>query len=166
MRRMLGNQDRKRVGKIGRQEEWQKIREQNEIKKEYLWGYRRYRRQAERLEGQLEELRLGQMPPCVTLSDMPGARCRKDLSDYVARLEELTERIIKARKNAVEKFSEAQGQIERMEDENEKTVLTLRYLRDYSWEKVYKEMNYRYQHIHRIHAKALKNFKIKKDVIE
>lgn len=166
MYRMSENQDRKQVGKIGRLEEGQNIREQNERKKEYLWGYRRYRQQAQRLEGQLEELRLGQLSPCLKLSDMPGAHCQKDLSDYIVRRDELAEKIIKARKTAVEKFSEVQERIEQMEDENEKTVLTLRYLRDYSWEKIYKEMKYSYQHIHRIHAKALKNFKIKKDVIE
>lgn len=160
MRRTPGNQDGKQVGKIGRQEDGQKIREQNEIKKEYLWGYRRYRRQAERLEGQLEELRLGQLSPRLELSDMPGAHCRKDLSDYIARRDELTEKIIKARKTAVEKFSEVQERIEQMEDENEKTVLTLRYLRDYNWEKICIALNYSWRQIHYIHSKGLEHFRL------
>lgn len=160
MYRMSENQDRKQVGKITRLEEGQKIREQNERKKEYLWGYRRYRQQAQRLEGQLEELYLGQLSPCLKLSDMPRAHCQKDLSDYIVRRDELAEKIIKARKTAVEKFSEVQERIEQMEDENEKTVLTLRYLRDYNWEKICITLNYSWRQIHYIHSRGLEHFRL------
>ena len=48
--------------------------------------------------------------------------------------------------------------IEAMEDEREKDLLTYRYIRGMKWEKICTEMKHSWQHIHRIHAKALKNF--------
>ena len=91
---------------------------------------------------------------------MPKAHNKKDLSDYMVRREELIDKIIKARKNAVEKFSEVQNRIEQMEDEIEKTLLTLRYLRNYNWEKICEEIQYSYKQVHRIHLKALQNFRL------
>ncbi len=162
MRCETKKQDRKRVGNIGQQTEKQEqeIKKQNEEKKEYLSGYQKYKKKAERLREQMEELCIGKLYPSLKLSGLPTARCQKDLSDYIVRRDELAAGIIEARKIAIEKFSRVQERIEEMEDENEKMVLTLRYLRDYSWEKINKEMSYSYQHIHRIHAKALKNFKL------
>ena len=142
------------------------IRKQNEEKKEYLLSYKRYKQKASRLQEQLEEIRLGKMFPGLIVSDMPSAHSQKDLSDYMVKYDNLVTRIIKARKQAVERFSEVQQQIEQMVNENEKTVLTLRYLRGYSWEKVYEKMGYSRQQTHRIHAKALKNFEFCKDGIE
>lgn len=136
----------------------QELQKKNEEKKEYLLSYKRYKQRANRLQEQLEELRLGKMFPGLMLSDMPSAHSQKDLSDYMIKYDDLLIRITKARKQAVERFSEVQQQIESMENENEKTVLTLRYLRGYSWEKVYEKIGYSKQQTHRIHAKALKNF--------
>ena len=48
--------------------------------------------------------------------------------------------------------------IEAMGDEREKDLLTYRYIRGMKWEKICTEMKHSWQHIHRIHAKALKNF--------
>ena len=152
--------DRKQVSDIEQLTEKQKqeIRQQNEEKKEYLSSYKKYKQKAKRLEEQLEELRLGEMSPCLVQSDMPGAHNQKDLSDYIVRRDGLIEKIVKARKAAIERFSEVQRQIEQMEDENEKTVLTLRYLRNYSWEKICIELDYSWRQIHYIHSRALEHF--------
>lgn len=96
------------------------------------------------------------------LSDMPKAKNKKDLSDYIVQCEELENRIIISRKRAIERFSEVQRQIELLEDENEKTVLTLRYLRNYNWEKICEWVMYSWKQVHRIHLKALQNFELKK----
>ena len=133
----------------------QGLRRQNEEKKEYLLSYKKYRQQADRLQEQLNELRLGKMLPGLILADMSSAHSQKDLSDYMVKYDNLAGRIIKARKQAIERFSEVQQQIEKMENENEKTVLTLRYLRGHSWEKICNEIEYSWKQVHRIYASAL-----------
>lgn len=134
--------------------------QENEKKKEYLQSYKMYKQKAKRLEEQLEELRLGKMLPSLVVSDMPSAHNQKDLSDYMAKYDELMSKIIKARKDAVVRFTEVQQQIELLEDENEKTVLTLRYLRNYEWEKICVQIKYSWRQVHYIHSRALEHFKM------
>lgn len=146
------------------EEQRKKRQQENEEKKEYLQSYKKYRQEARRLEEQLEELRLGKMFPSLIVSDMPGARNQRDLSDYMVQYDRIITNIIKARNDAIIRFSEVQQQIELLEDENEKTVLTLRYLRNYSWEKICVEVKYSWKQVHRIHSRALQNLKIKDDM--
>lgn len=145
-------------------EDRQDVQRQKEEKKEYLLGYRKYRQQAKRLEEQLAELKMGKALPKVILSGMPGAKNQKDLSDYIVRCDGLIGQIMEARKNALEQFADVQRQIESMEDETEKTLLTLRYLRNWKWNDIAFEIGVEWTHVHRIHGKALMHLKIEKRV--
>ena len=147
----------------GIEQQKQEHKNENEEKKEYLLSYKKYRQQADRLEEQLKEVKIGSIFPKHMLSDMPKAKNKKDLSDYIVQCEELENRIIISRQRAIERFSEVQRQIELLEDENEKTVLTLRYLRNYNWEKICEWVMYSWKQVHRIHLKALQNFELKKE---
>ncbi len=145
-------------------EDRQDVQRQKEEKKEYLLGYRKYRQQAKRLEEQLAELKMGKALPKMILSGMPGAKNQKDLSDYIVRCDGLIGQIMEARKNALEQFADVQRQIESMEDETEKTLLTLRYLRNWKWNDIAFEIGVEWTHVHRIHGKALMHLKIEKRV--
>lgn len=134
--------------------------EDNEAKKEYLKSYMPKQRAAKRIEEEIEELRLDKMLPSMTYDDMPHGSNMSDLSDYMVRLDELISKLIKARHERIDAYSKIFADIEKMEDEKEKDLLTYRYLRGYSWEKVCIVMNYSWKQIHRIHASALKNFKM------
>ena len=48
----------------------------------------------------------------------------------------------------------------RMQDETEKTVLRLRYIHWLRWEQIADRMGYGWTHVHRIHGRALTNFKM------
>ena len=135
-----------------------KRQQENEAKKEYLQSYKKYKQKAKRLEEQLEELRLGKMFPSMGMSDIPGARNQKDLSDYMVQYDRIETNIIKARKDAILRYEEVRQQIEQLEDENEKRVLTLRYLKSYGWERICVEMEYSWRQIHYIHSRALEHF--------
>ena len=50
--------------------------------------------------------------------------------------------------------------IERMESEKEKELLTYKYINNMDWNSICLKMGYSWQHVHRIHASALKNFKM------
>lgn len=131
---------------------------ENESKKEYLRSYIPAVGAARRLEEEIEQLRADKMAPALVMDDMPHAHDQKDLSDYAARLDELERKLIKARYERIDLYAEIFADIESLEDETEKTVLTYRYLRRYSWEKICVEMGYQWAQVHRIHARALKNF--------
>lgn len=133
---------------------------ENEIKKEYLGNYRNLTRQITRLENQIKELRWDKMCPIVTYDDMPKGSNQSDLSDYVARLDELQTECIKLRKEKLEVCQEIRGKIESMENEVEKDVLQYRYIEMLKWEAICIAIGYSWKQTHRIHARALSNFKM------
>lgn len=141
-------------------EQRKKLLQENEEKKAYLQGYKNLKQKIRRLEEQLEELRLGEMSPGLTISDMPSGHNQRDLSDYIVKYDRLFGQIIKAKNEAADRMNEIKQQIEMVSDENERTVLTLRYLRNYSWEKICVEMTYSWRQIHYIHSRALEHFKM------
>ena len=145
---------------MDKKEELKLKQQENEKKKEYLLSYKIFKNKAKRLEEQLTEIRLGKMLPSLIQSDMPSAHNQKDLSDYIVQCDTIITSILKARRDAVVRFSEIRQQIELLEDENEKTVLTLRYLRNYTWEKICVEMDYSWRQVHYIHSDALEHFEI------
>lgn len=136
-----------------------KEKTENEKKKEVLMSYQKEKRRVRRLEEQLEELRRNKMSPSVTNDGMPHGTDKKDLSDYAAKVDEIEQELVAARYSRICAFQEVQRRIEAMEDEIEKDLLTYRYLRNLSWVKIAVKMDYSWQHLHKIHARALSNFK-------
>lgn len=140
---------------------------ENEKKKEYLMSYQRAKRKVRRLERQLHELRLNKMGPSAINNDgMPRSSDMSDLSDYVAKLDEIERDIVTARYRRICTFQKIQRAIEAMEDEQEKDLLTYRYIDGLKWEEVAVKMGYSWQHIHKIHSRALKNLRIEQEAIE
>ena len=135
---------------------------QNEIeeKKEYLKGYEKAVRQMERSEVKINEMRLNRICPSVNNDGMPHAHNNNDLSGYAALLDEEERHYMKARYNRIKTCKEISDKIERMENEDEKDVLMYRYIKLMKWEDICVKMEYSWQHIHRIHKRALKNFKM------
>ena len=133
---------------------------ENEKKKEYLLGFQKISRQLARLENELAEIRLNKYCPSCISDGMPHASGCSDLSSYMAKVDELEKKILKKRYNRLQKQQEIRNRIERIEDENEKDVLTYRYLRGMKWEDIAVKMNIGYRHILRIHGKALEDFKM------
>lgn len=136
------------------------IKTENEKKKEYLWGYQKTKRQLERLEEELAELRLDKMCPSVIQDGMPHASGSGDLSGYAARVDALERKILKARYKRIQKFKEIRDRIERLEDENEKDVLVYRYIRGMKWEDIAVKTGYSWKQVHRFHSNALEDFKM------
>ena len=134
-------------------------KKENELKKEYLRSYIPMVKAAKRIEEEIEQLRLDKMFPSMVYDDMPHGNDQKDLSDYMARLDELEKQLIEARYQRITMYSRIFRDIELQEDETEKAVLVYRYLRGYSWEKVCVKMGYEWAQVHRLHARALNNFR-------
>ena len=91
---------------------------------------------------------------------MPHGSNQTDLSDYIVILDELMEGLKQERLNGAIQREKIERSIRTVPDENESEVLRLRYLKDKQWEEIALEMGYSWQHVHRIHGKALMNLVI------
>lgn len=140
--------------------------ETNELKKEYLNQYLECVRAVRRIESQIEELRLSIMCPSMRISDMPTAsNTQKDLSDYIVKENTLIDEMIKLRYKRIETYTDIFRRIEMIEKEDERAVLTLRYIKGLKWEEIAVNVHVEWAQVHRIHAKALKNFELPENMI-
>lgn len=131
-----------------------------EEKKEYLKSYEKAVRQMERSAEKIKEMRLGQIIPAADNDGMPHAHNATDLSGYAALLDAEERKYLKMRYKCVRLCKEITDRIERLEYDNEKDILLYRYVRRMSWEQIAVKMGYSWQWVHKIHARALQNFKI------
>lgn len=131
-----------------------------EEKKDYLRGYERAVRQMERINERINEMRSNRIGTGINYDGMPHTHNHSDLSDYAAMIDKEIRKCMKARYKRIMLFKEISDKIERMDNEDEKDVLTYRYIRLMKWEDICVKMKHSWQHTHRIHKKALENFKM------
>lgn len=134
---------------------------ENEAKKEYLWRYQAAVEACKRIELQKAELRLNRIMPATANDGMPHGNGTSDLSSYAAKLDEIEQKLFAEKYKRICVFQEITSAINDMEDETEKTLLTYRYIKRMKWEEIAVKMGYSWQHIHKIHARALRNFKMR-----
>lgn len=79
---------------------------------------------------------------------------------YIAILDEQIELLKVERLEKARCYQKIERQIKQMENEDEQEVLRLRYITGLKWEEVALKMNYSWKWIHKIHGRALQNFKI------
>lgn len=137
--------------------------EENELKKEYLNGYKYARMRAKRVAEQIQQLRLDTMFPCLQGDGMPRGSNQSDLSDYMERYDELMEELKKERLDAVEQYTDIHKAIKRMRDDEEKEILERKYLMRQTWETIAERIGCDRSTAIRKHGNALKNFEIPKD---
>lgn len=131
-----------------------------ELKKVYLRGYEKAKRQMERSELKIREMRLNRICPPVINDGMPHASSQNDLSGYAALLDQEEKRYMRYRYQRIMKCKEITDRIEQLSDEDEKDVLMYRYIKLMKWEDIAAKMSFSWRHTHKIHSRALKNFKM------
>lgn len=133
---------------------------QNEEKKMYLKRYSRAVRREQDILEEIQQLRESKMFPCVVNDGMPHATDCKDLSDYAAKLDGEIAKLKKQRLENIRIYSDIKRKIDVMENDDQKDVLNYRYIHCLKWEEICLKMRWSWSHTHRIHASALKNFKM------
>ena len=129
-------------------------------KKEYLKRYEKTVRKMERSEIKIRELRLNKIFPTALNDGMPHAKNQSDLSGYVALLDQ-EERVYKECKyQHIKICKEITDRIEQLDNEDEKDVLIFRYIELIKWHDIAVKMKVSQRQVHRIHSRALKNFKL------
>lgn len=137
------------------------IQEENQKKKEYLNGYRIARKKEQRIFDQIQTLRADKMfPGSQKITDMPKGTNQTDLSDYIARFDDLIHELYADRADAVKQYNKIYRDIKAVEDEREVAVLIYRYLDGERWENICCLMDLKWAQVHRIHSNALNNFKM------
>lgn len=141
---------------------------ENELKKAFLRQYAECVRRINRIDDELDELRLMKMCPSVKQSDgMPhGHGGVNDLSGYAVELEMLEEKLRAERYKRMKVFEKISEQINKLEDQNEIDVLFYRYIRQLDWWKIAERMNYSDRWIYKLHGKALMHLELPKEFIE
>lgn len=133
---------------------------ENEKKKEYLKSYQRSAKREQDILEEIRKLRMDKMFPSVVNDGMPKGSSQSDLSGYAATLDDLIEKLKKERLEKIQHLRNIEDQIGKMQDEDEKRVLRLRYIRGLKWEEVAVEMGYSWKQTHRIHSQALIDLKM------
>lgn len=106
------------------------------------------------------QLRLDKMAPSLVQDGMPRGSGGGDLSGYAARLEELFEEMHEQMEKKIAIRLEISRKIEEMPDETESLLMRYRYIQGLKWEDIAVKMGYSWQHVHKIHGKALKHFEM------
>lgn len=136
-------------------------------KKEYLEQYQNLKRKINRINLQIDEIRLAKMSPSLVLDGMPHGSETSDLSNYAARLDEKINELMETHKKSGELLVEITDSIKAMSDEREKDVLQFRYVMGWTWDTISNRMDYSRQQVIRIHNNAIEDFEpCAKDVTE
>ena len=134
--------------------------ESNEAKKEYLRSYQKAVRREQEILDEIQQLRMDKMFPSVVNDGMPKGSKQSDLSEYVSKLDELIEKLKQERFEKIKRMDDILYHISILENEDEKSVLRLRYIKGVRWEEICGAIGYSWKQTHRIHSRALKKIKI------
>lgn len=137
----------------------------NEQKKGYLASYKMLYQKKQSLEEQLQSLReIGQSAKNQKLSDMPRGSEKKDLSDYIVKIDLLISRIENLKADCMQRRLDIENYIAELENGVESSLLFKRYIEFKTWEQICEEINYSWMQTYRIHGNALKNLMIFDDI--
>lgn len=109
------------------------------------------RLQAEYLEDDIRSLK------AVVIDGMPkGSTVNDSIGNLVAKADKLRSEYLRKYDLAFCELYKIERCIESLEDETERLMMRKRYIQGLHWEDICIDLNYCWQHIHKIHAKILK----------
>lgn len=128
---------------------------ENQIKKEYLKKYVESKKAIRRVDMLIEEINT--CDPASKSYITTNQRTTSDMSNYIAKKEKLVLDLYQEKNKWIDLCTEIYKSINDLKNEDEKNVLTLRYITGMKWEEIALQMHLEWAQVHRIHARALKN---------
>lgn len=127
--------------------------------KEYLQQYRHIQREIEDIDRRMAQIRLKYAAPsAINYSDMPKAHNQTDLSEYIVKMDELTDYMIS-------KYTRLRGievdiykRMDRMENQKERELLRYRYIDGMTWTEIADALDTTERNVYFIHGRALRHF--------
>ena len=95
-----------------------------------------------------------------------GGKSSDKVQTGAIKIAELRESLIDKINHLVAVRIEIERAIGTVQDDTQRRLLRLRYIKGMTWEKIAVEMNYTYQWVCELHGRALNKVEIKKDLIE
>lgn len=137
------------------------VKNENNRKKEYLRGYRSSRRRINRIDDEIIELKeLASSVKAIDYSGMPhGNGNQKDLSDELARIDSLVEKLGAEKESCIEAYVSIEKQIQQIKNEDENDVLFYRYIKGLRWWEISEKMDCSERWVHKLHGRALGHLK-------
>lgn len=150
-----------RLEEIPMQREMQtEQKSENDIKKEYLWQYRKALLKEKAIEEEIYQLRLDKVAPSLIQDGMPHGSGGSDLSGYAAKMDELFRELKEQMEKRIDLRLQISRKIEAMPDETESLLLRYRYIQGLKWEDIALRMDYSWRGVHKVHARALQHFQM------
>lgn len=159
--RKMGVDITKGVDAGGARLEENNIKNENNRKKEYLRGYRSSRRRINRIDDEIIELKeLAASVKAIDYSGMPhGNGNQNDLSDELARIDSLVEKLGAEKESCIESYVSIEKQIQQIKNEDENDVLFYRYIKGLRWWEISEKMDCSERWVHKLHGRALGHLK-------
>ena len=137
------------------------VKEENELKKEYLNKHKQYERKEKSLYEQMHKLQaMYRNAKSIEHSDMPNGNKHTDLSDYIVKLEHIQASIAKQQLLKNNSIIDIEYHIALMQDGIESDLLRKRYIEKKPWPVVARELGYTRDGALKAHGRALKHFVI------
>ena len=98
----------------------------------------------------------------LVLSDMPKTFNNNDndkIGALIAEIEELIEKYIDKMRNLIRIQNEIENVINNIEDATDRNIIRLKYIEDYTWERICVVMNFSWNGVHKRHKKILEKIK-------
>ena len=127
--------------------------------KEYLKEHIDKLAEADQLKDELDNLYIMLKSPVIT--GMPGGHSEDadKIGNVVAKIQEKEARYLGKLNGILAEEKEIEKVIDTLEDARERTVMRYRYISGLKWEEICVKAHYSWQHIHRLHAEALKKMR-------
>lgn len=138
----------------------EKQRSENDIKKEYLYQYRKALQKEQAIEDEIYQLRLDKTSPSLIQDGLPHGSGGGDLSGYAAKMDELFRELKEQMEKRIDLRLQISRKIEAMPDETESLLLRYRYIHGLKWEDIALRMDYSWRGVHKVHARALQHFQM------
>ena len=102
--------------------EWENKMSENDRKKEYLKSYQKAVRREQKILDEIQQLRMDKMFPSVVNDGMPKSNKYSDLAEYVAKVDELNEKLKNERFEKIKLMDDILYHISLLEDKDEQRV--------------------------------------------
>lgn len=128
---------------------------ENQRKIAYLRRYYHAKKQEQMILDEIQRLREDKMFPSLVMDGMPHGGGGSDLSGYAALIDEELTKLKEQRFESIKIYADISSRIRKVKDDNQRELLMYRYIKCMKWEDIAVAMGYTWQHVHRIHSKAL-----------
>lgn len=135
-----------------------------EQKKNYLRSYRMLDREIQIKVDRLAYLRARSTKATPSWTGMPRAKSTSasQMEDLVIKIVQLENEVNADIDRLYARRQRIEADLEQMENPVYRILLEYRYINCLTWEEMTEQMHYSYQHLHRLHNAALKEFEPKK----